>query len=66
MKIYQYFYRKRGQPESEEKTGLIQVTGFYNANSKAAEVVGSDYVITKVIRRKDEENGVSELSEENM
>ena len=63
MKKYQYFYRKRGQPESEEKTGVINAYGYFHANAKAQEDVGNDYVVTRVLRVKEEQNELSGLSE---
>ena len=66
MKTYQYFFRKRGQPRSEERTGLIEAAGFHDANSRAAEVVGKDYIITRVIKTKEKSYGSIELPEEDL
>lgn len=66
MKTYQYFFRKRGQPKSEERSGLVEANGFYDANSKAAEVVGRDCVVTRVLRTKEKSYGSIELPEEDL
>lgn len=66
MKTYRYFFRKRGQPKSEERTGLIEAAGFYDANSKAAEVIGKDHIVTRVIRVKEGSYGSIELPEEDL
>ena len=66
MKTYQDFFRKRGLPKSEEKVGLVEASGFYDANSKAAEIVGKENVIVRVVRRKDKQYGSIELPEEDL
>jgi len=63
MKTYQYFYRKRGLPKSELKTSTVEASGFHDANSKAAEIVGKDCVVVRVVRRKDKQHESIELPE---
>jgi len=55
MKTYEYKYRKRGLPESEELVKTLEAKSFYEAGSKAAEQIGEEYVVTSIKMIKEEE-----------
>lgn len=54
MKTYEYKYRKRGLPESAEKTDTIEAKSFFEANAKAADIIGEECVIVSMRTVKDE------------
>lgn len=64
MKTWDFFYRKRGLPQSIEQHGVVEADNFYDANSKASKTIGEDHVVLRVVRRREDENESTRLSKE--
>lgn len=64
MKEYTYVYRKRGLPDAPKIIGKVKAENYFEARALAPKQVGEDYVILNV-KKGDDENDISELSETN-